>query len=83
MNLGQTERPDVGHVSWADEEFAEISLLMPAWQASQLLDLANSQRLTVGQLLRGLVRAYLAERGTGAWGRHPTGWNGDRVRTSN
>jgi hypothetical protein len=63
MNLGQTERPDVGQVSWLDDEVAEISLLMPAWQTAQLLDLANSHRLTVGQLLRGLVRAYLAERG--------------------
>ena len=83
MNLGQTERPGVGQGSWPDDEVAEIWLPLPAWQAAHLLHLATFQRLTLGQLLRGFVSSYLAGRGTGAWGRHPTGWDGDRVTTSN
>jgi hypothetical protein len=62
MNPTPTERTDLGQVAWYHDEVAEISLLMPAWQTTQLLDLAVSKRLTVGQLLRGLVHTYLAQR---------------------
>ena len=62
-NSGPSVRPDDGQLSWRDEEVTEISLLMPAGQAAELLYLAGSRRLTVGQLLRGLVRAYLTQAG--------------------
>jgi hypothetical protein len=58
-------RPDVGQVSWVNEEIAEVSLLMPGWQLSQLVSLATSQRLTVGQLLRTLIRSHLAQNAAG------------------
>jgi hypothetical protein len=61
MNQGQPERPEVGQVSWHDGEVAEVSLLLPAWQAALLQSLADSRRVTVGQLLRGLITEYLAK----------------------
>jgi hypothetical protein len=60
-----SDRPEIGQVSWLDEEIAEISLLMPGWQAAQLVAIATRQRVTVGQLLRDLVKSYLAKRTPG------------------
>ena len=65
MYFDRSGRPEVGQVGWLDQDVAEISLLVPGWQAAQLVSLANSQRLTVGQLLRRLVRRYLAHRPAG------------------
>jgi hypothetical protein len=65
MNLDQIDQPDASQMTWPDDQFAEVSLLMPAWQTAHLLDLASSRRLTVGQLLRGLVGTYLAQQSTG------------------
>jgi hypothetical protein len=48
-----------------DEEIAEVSLLIPGWLAAELVSLADSRRLTVGQLLRGLIDEYLMQRTTG------------------
>jgi hypothetical protein len=62
MYFDRSGRPEVGQVGWLDQDVAEISLLVPGWQAAQLVSLANSQRLTVGQLLRRLIRQYLAHR---------------------
>jgi hypothetical protein len=64
MNHGYSERPKIGQVSWLDHEIAEVSLLLPAWHAAQLLTAATSERVTVGQLLRGLIQEYLAQRPT-------------------
>jgi hypothetical protein len=61
MNHGYNERAKIGQVSWLDHEIAEVSLLMPAWHAAQLLTAATAERVTVGQLLRGLVHEYLAQ----------------------
>lgn len=61
MNKSTAQRAEVGQVRWLDEEIAEISLLLPGWQASRLVSLATSQRATVGQLLRGLIRKHLVE----------------------
>jgi hypothetical protein len=44
-----------------DGEVAELSLLLPGWQAAQMEKLANSRGLTVGQLIRLLIRDYLAD----------------------
>ncbi len=60
MNI--TDRPEIGQISWLDEETAEVSLLMHGWQAAQLSTIATRQRVTVGQLLRDLVKIYLAKR---------------------
>jgi hypothetical protein len=56
MKPSYCERPEVGQISWLDEEIAEVSLLLPGWQAAQLAALATRQRLTVGQLLRNLIK---------------------------
>ena len=64
MNQGYSDRPEVGQVSWSNEEFAEVSLLLAGWQAAQLATVAAAQRVTVGQLLRGLISKYLAQRAT-------------------
>ena len=44
-----------------EDEVVEVSLLLPAWQAALLQSLADSRRVTVGQLLRGLITEYLAK----------------------
>jgi hypothetical protein len=36
-------------------EMAELSLLLPQWQMQKLADLAHTQGVTVGELLRGLI----------------------------
>jgi hypothetical protein len=36
MNTGTSDRPEVGQFSWHNEEIAEISLLVPAWEAAEL-----------------------------------------------
>jgi hypothetical protein len=64
MNTGPSDRPQVGQVSWHEEEIAEISLLVSAWQAAELVSEAALQRMTVGQLLRSLIRQHLGQRTT-------------------
>jgi hypothetical protein len=61
MNQGELERPEVGRVTWHDAEVAEVSLLLPGWQAALLQSLAASRRATVGQLLRGVITEMLGE----------------------
>lgn len=65
MKQSYSDRPELGQISWLDEEIAEVSLLMPAWQAAQLAAIATRQRVTVGQLLRDLINIYLAKRTRG------------------
>jgi hypothetical protein len=65
MSFDRSGRPEVGQVGWLDQEVAEISLLVPGWQAARLVSLAGSQRLTAGQLLRRLIRQYLVQRSSG------------------
>jgi hypothetical protein len=62
MKQSYSDRPEIGQVSWLDEEIAEVSLLMSGWQAAQLVALASRQQVTVGQLLRDLIKIYLAKR---------------------
>jgi hypothetical protein len=61
VSRGFSVRPEIGQVSWLETEIAEISLLLRAKEASRLAALATAQRVTVGQLLRGLVREFLAQ----------------------
>ena len=42
-----------------DEEIAELSLLLPGRQAAALERLAHVRSLTLGQLIRLLIRDYL------------------------
>jgi hypothetical protein len=44
-----------------DEEMAELSLLMPGWQAEELEQAAVSQGLTAGQLVRLLLKDAVAK----------------------
>ncbi len=44
-----------------DSDMAELSLLVPQWQLDQLQTLAEAQGLTLGQVLRRLINAFLRE----------------------
>jgi hypothetical protein len=57
-----------------DAEIAELSLLLPAGQAAQMERLALSRDLTLGQLIRVVIRDYLADRDvTGPVSNRPMG----------
>jgi hypothetical protein len=60
-----TDRPEIGQISWLDEGIAEVSPLLPGWHAPQVAAVASRQRVTVGQLLRELIKIYLAKRTRG------------------
>jgi hypothetical protein len=51
-------RPNAG---W-DEEMAEFSLLLSGGEAARLECLAHSHGLTLGRLIRLLIREYLTDR---------------------
>jgi hypothetical protein len=71
------EDPVVG----PDEQVAELLLLLPGRQAAELERRAHSRGLTLGQLIRLLIRDYLTDRcgaalistlqGTGSVAVHP------------
>jgi hypothetical protein len=46
-------------ISRLDGEVIEVSLLLPAWQMAALERCASSRGLTLGQLLRLLIRDHL------------------------
>jgi hypothetical protein len=68
MKPSNPDRPEIGQVFCQDEEIAELSLLLPGWQASQLVAIASRQRMTAGQLLRHLIKTYLAQESS--WQKH-------------
>jgi hypothetical protein len=49
-----------GRTWWLDQEIVEYSLLLSGHQAANLERLAHSRHLTVGQLVRILIREFLA-----------------------
>ncbi len=66
--------PIESRTCWLDAEVAERSLLLPAGQAAQMERLAHSRNLTLGQLIRRLIREYLANRAaTDPVGKRPMG----------
>jgi hypothetical protein len=65
MKPSYSDRPEIGQISWLDEEIAEVFLLLPGWQLSQLVAIASCQRVTAGQLLRHLIEIYLAQSARG------------------
>jgi len=64
MIRDHAERPIESRTCWLDEEMAELSLLLPGWQAAQMERLAHSRGLTLGQLIRLLIRDNLTDRAT-------------------
>jgi hypothetical protein len=44
-----------------DTDMTELSLLIPTWQLDQLEQLARDQGLTLGQIIRRLINAFLKE----------------------
>ena len=48
-----------------DDEVVEVSLLLPGWQASALESAAHDRGLTAAEMVRSLLRDFLAERGAG------------------
>jgi hypothetical protein len=47
---------------WWDEDMTELSLLLPSWQVVEMEGVAHSRGLTVGHLIRLLIRDYLTDR---------------------
>jgi hypothetical protein len=62
VSRNDAEGPSESLACWLDEEMAELSLLLSGWQAAQMERLAHSRGLTLGQLIRLLIRDYLADR---------------------
>jgi hypothetical protein len=62
MRRDHAEGPIEPPTCWRDEEMAELSLLLPGWQAAEMERLAHSRGLTLGQLIRLLIRDYLTDR---------------------
>jgi hypothetical protein len=62
MSRDQAGCPIKRRTCWQDAEIAELSLLLPAGQAAQMERLAYSQNMTLGQLIRRLIRDYLTDR---------------------
>jgi hypothetical protein len=44
-----------------DTDMTELALLVPTWQLDQLEQLARDQGLTLGQIIRRLINAFLQE----------------------
>jgi hypothetical protein len=47
------------------DEVVEVSLLLPGWQASALERAAHDRGLTAAEMVRSLLRDFLAEQGLG------------------
>ena len=60
-------------ICWLDAEMAELSLLLPGWQAAEMERLAHARGLTLGQLIRLLIRDYLGDPGRACPARRTTG----------
>lgn len=48
-------------VSSPDTDMTELLLLVPKWQLDELQELAEDRGLTLGQVLRRLINAFLQE----------------------
>ncbi|HJT78574.1 MAG TPA: hypothetical protein VJ739_15320 [Gemmataceae bacterium] len=48
-------------VARIDPDMVELSLLVPGWQLTELERLAQNQGLTLGQVMRRLISAFLHE----------------------
>ena len=60
-------------ICWLDAEMAELSLLLPGWQAAEMERLAHARGQTLGHLLRLLIRDYLADPGRACPAQRTTG----------
>jgi hypothetical protein len=45
-----------------DEEMTELALLLPDWQARSLEDVARSEGVSTGQIIRRLIQEYCGAR---------------------
>ena len=54
------QEPIVGLTCRLAEEMTEFAVLLPSWEALQMERRARSQGLTVGQLIRTVIRDYLS-----------------------
>jgi hypothetical protein len=59
MSEDKTEYSIGRQTYWQDARIAEFSLLLPAREIAQIERLAHSQNVTLGQLVRRLIRDYL------------------------
>jgi hypothetical protein len=60
MRLRDKVALDLDAVLQGDDAIAELSLLLPSWEAKALERVASSHGLTVGQALRSMVRDFLS-----------------------
>jgi hypothetical protein len=44
-----------------EEEVVEVSLLLPGWQVQALAEAAQARGLTTGEMVRQLLRRFLAQ----------------------
>jgi hypothetical protein len=61
MSRDHAEGPMKSRTCWLDEQRAEVSFLLPGWQAAEMERLAHSRDLTLGQPIRLLIRDYLTD----------------------
>jgi hypothetical protein len=61
-----------------DDEIVEVSLLLPGWQVTALESAAHDRGLTAAELVRALLRDFLAEHGPGAGAEGPLALAADR-----
>lgn len=55
-------------VTRLDEDMVELSVLMPGWQADELSAAAHDCGLTVGQMVRRLIRDFcMQQRQSASW----------------
>ena len=59
MNHGPVPGPLEDRLVWQDEQVAELFMLLPGRQAAELERLAHFRGMTMGQLVRLLIRDYL------------------------
>jgi len=46
-----------------EDEVVEVSLLLPGWQVTALESAAHERGLTAGEMVRSLVRDFIADQG--------------------
>lgn len=64
MTVMESSQSD-GRPIWESSDIAEFSVLLPGSQASAIEEIARIHGVTVGQMIRFLVRSHLNSSGNG------------------
>ena len=54
--------PFSGPSTMTEPEFVEMSMVLPSWQMDALSQMAESQHISIGQLLRGCITRLVRDR---------------------